>query len=111
MPDRRDWTFARAKVEEEGRCRLAGSGCIGPLAAAHTLDRGKDGDLVVDPVDVVPLCTQHHQLYDARRISILEVLTHEEQAAAVRKVGIYRAVRRLTSGTTQLSEGPADREC
>lgn len=109
MPDRRDWSFARAKVEQEGRCRLEGSACIGPLAAAHVLDRGKDDDLVVDPVDILPLCTQHHQLYDARRISILHVLSPEEQAAAVRKVGIYRAVRRLTSGTTKLSEGAPDR--
>jgi hypothetical protein len=107
---RRDWSFARQKVEQEGRCRLAHDfECGGPLAAAHVIERGRDDDMIVDPVDIIPLCTQHHALYDARRVSILHVLSLEEQAAAVCKLGIYRALRRVTSGTTRLVEGAPDR--
>lgn len=110
MPLRRDFQFARAKVDAEGACRLHGEGsCQGPLAAAHVVERSRDDDLIVDPMDIVPLCTLHHQLYDARRVSILHVLTLEEQAAAVRKLGIYRALRRVTSGTSRIEEGPPDR--
>lgn len=114
MTPRRDWTLARAKVENEGRCRLAdpanvgyerSGACDGPLEAAHTVERRHDdGERTVQPCDVIPLCKLHHMRYDARRISILELLTHEEQAAAVDKLGIVRALRRLTSGTTEAVE-------
>jgi hypothetical protein len=95
----RDWTRARAKVEEENRCRVSYlGGCNGPLAAAHTIGRTHDETNVVMPNDVIPLCTQHHAEYDSRQISILEAMTYSEQAAAVRKIGIIRALKRLTGG-------------
>jgi hypothetical protein len=107
---RQDWSLARAKVEREGRCRIAGiwgaaaAGCDGPLEAAHVVERRYDDGPTVQPCDVIPLCTLHHARYDARRISILEVATYEEQAAAVDKIGIIRALKRLTSGTTEIVE-------
>lgn len=104
---KRDWTLARAKVESEGRCRLASDGgCGGKLEAAHTIGVSTDDTPVVQAYDVIPLCTYHHARYDARRVSILEVMTLEEQAAAVQKVGVMRALRRLTSGSTEPVERP-----
>lgn len=103
---KRDWTLARAKVESEGRCRLADAHCSGPLAAAHVTGRAHDAEATVQPCDIVPLCTEHHGAYDSRRVSILEVLTLEEQAAAVQKLGLIRALRRLTSGSTEPVERP-----
>lgn len=104
---RRDWSKARAKVEAEGRCRLQGPDCDGPLEAAHVTERSRDDGPEVQPCDVWPACRFHHARYDARRISILEVLTHEEQAAAVDKLGIVRALRRLTSGQSEAVDRPA----
>lgn len=107
MPaERRDFTFARAKVEAEGKCRLRDQDCAGPLEAAHVVDRRFDADSIVDPASVIPLCTFHHARYDARRVSILEHLELDEQAAAVAKVGIIRALRRTTSGQTEPVERP-----
>lgn len=119
---RRDWSLARAKVEQEGRCRLADKwvilrgmpedegmqACDGRLEAAHTIGVSSDDTDTVQPYDIIPLCTYHHARYDARRISILHVLTLEEQAAAVQKLGLIRALRRLTSGTTEAVERPTE---
>jgi hypothetical protein len=105
---RRDWSLARAKVENEGRCRVKDLHCDGDLEAAHVVERSRDAERVVQPCDVVPLCTFHHARYDARRISILAELTYEEQAAAVDKLGIVRALRRLTSGQTEAVDRPVD---
>lgn len=102
---KRDWTRARAKVDREGVCRLRpAGGCDGPLEAAHTIDKATDETPIVQPYDVVPLCKLHHARYDARRVSILEYLTLEEQGAAVQKIGLTRALRRLTSGQTEAVE-------
>lgn len=104
---RRDWALARAKVDGEQRCRLAGEGpCDGPLEAAHTVGVSTDDTPTVQPYDIVPLCKLHHARYDARRVSILHVMTLEEQAAAVQKLGLIRALRRLTSGSTEPVERP-----
>lgn len=101
----RDWDAARAKCEAEGRCRVCGSPLR--LQAAHTLGRVYDTSSVVDPDDIVPLCSYRdaglggcHQAYDARRLDLLPYLTHTEQAAAVRHVGIVSALRRLTANRT-----------
>jgi hypothetical protein len=99
--------LARAKVEAEGRCRLGPQGCDGPLEAAHVVERRYDDVPTVPPSDVIPLCRHHHGRYDARRVSVLEILTLEEQAAAVDKLGIVRALRRTTSGTSDVVERPA----
>jgi hypothetical protein len=107
---RRDWRAARAKVELEGACRAerlpAAGGCGGTLQAAHTLGRKYDQMVVllegeylrVDPDDVIPLCERHHVAYDARGLDVLPILSLDEQAAAVRHVGIIRALKRLTGG-------------
>lgn len=101
-------TAAREKVDSEGACRLATSWgalpCDGRLEAAHVVERRYDDEPSVPPVDVIPLCSFHHGRYDARRVSILAELTLEEQAAAVAKLGIIRALKRLTSGSTETVE-------
>jgi hypothetical protein len=100
----RYWTGALEKVRREGRCRLCPE--VFGLQAAHTLARKydeavelEDGTfaIFVDPDDVIPLCVQCHHDYDMRRVSILEVLSLREQAAAVSHVGIVRAMHRLSA--------------
>lgn len=100
----RYWDGAREKVRREGRCRLCPE--VYALEAAHTLARKydeatelEDGTwaIFVDPDDVVPLCPSCHHAYDHRRVSLLEVLTYREQAAAVAHVGIVRAMHRLSA--------------
>lgn len=91
-------------MRREGRCRLCPE--VYGLQAAHTLARKydeavelEDGTwaIFVDPDDVIPLCVSCHHDYDLRRVSILEVVSHREQAAAVAHVGIIRALQRLSS--------------
>lgn len=85
------------------------------MQAAHTIARKhdeavelEDGTwaIFVDPDDVIPLCVQCHYDYDHRKVSILEVLSYREQAAAVAHVGIVRALHRL-SGTRMTTNAPA----
>lgn len=80
----------------EGRCRVCGA--TSGLQAAHTIGRKYDDRRtgVVAPADVVPLCLEHHQQYDARRLDLLPYLTLEEQARAVLHVGLERARKRLS---------------
>ena len=98
----RDWTLAIAKVHREHKCRRCG--CTGKLDAAHTIgreyDRAADGTrngvLVVNPDDVVPLCVACHTAYDAHQVDLLPFLTQAEQARAVLHVGLMSALARLT---------------
>lgn len=99
----RYWEGALEKVRREGRCRLCPE--VYDLQCAHTVARKhdeavelEDGThaIFVDPDDVIPLCPACHAAYDHRRVSILEVLTLREQAAAVAHLGIVRALHRLT---------------
>ena len=107
---RRDWSDARQKVEDEGRCRR----CLQPpsydrkLEAAHVIGRRHDRPrvegsttkvLYVHPDSVVPLCATPqgdgcHQLYDAHRISLLPFLTLAEQVRAVQDAGSIESARR-----------------
>lgn len=81
------------KVDAEGRCRVCKQG--GQLEAAHVVGRKHDPkDGVVQPDDIIPLCRPCHEKYDKRALSVLPYLTLDEQAAAVRLVGIVRAERR-----------------
>ena len=101
-PKRRDWKAARAKVDDEGECRVCRTG-IG-LEAAHVIGRSYDPPTgKVRPVDIVPLCGPCHRNYDARSLDLLPYLTHEEQAAAVEHVGIIGALRR--TGGRQAASG------
>lgn len=97
------WTGALEKVRREGRCRLCPE--VYGLQFAHTVARKydeavelEDGTyaIFVDPDDGIPLCASCHMDYDMRRVSILEVLSLREQAAAVEHVGIVRALHRLS---------------
>ena len=103
MADRRYWDGALEKIRREGRCRLCPE--VYGLQAAHTIGRKHDERvrceddtwaIFVDPDDVVPLCVSCHYAYDHRKVSLLEVLTHEEQAAAVSHIGLVRAMDRLS---------------
>ncbi len=100
---KRWWDSARAKVDREARCRCCGE--TWNLQAAHTIGRVHDelveledgtAILFVDPEDVIPLCAECHRAYDARELCLLPVMTLDEQAAAVRLVGIERALHRLS---------------
>jgi hypothetical protein len=108
----RVWDGALEKVRREGRCRLCPE--VYGLMAAHTLARKydeavelEDGSwaIFVDPDDVIALCPACHADYDARRVSVLEVLSYREQAAAVAHVGIVRALHRL-SGQRMTTNAP-----
>lgn len=98
----RDWSQAIAKIRREARCRI--QGCRNrDLETAHTLKRqlqdevDKDGNRKVLPVSVVPLCRNHHELYDGHKLDILPYLSYEEQADMVLHVGITRALARASS--------------
>jgi hypothetical protein len=109
----RDWSEARDKVEEEGRCRA----CLAPdgevdggdvirIQAAHVIGREHDevkigpkgGEvLFVRRESVVPLCQFCHIQYDARRLDLLPYLFLPEQVRAVEDAGgIASAYRRIT---------------
>ena len=110
MSLRRDWSDARRKVDDEGKCRACGrpSAYDRTLQAAHILGRRYDRPRVegsrskvfyVHPDSIVPLCSTPqgdgcHQLYDAHRLSILSVLSLEEQVRAVSDAGSIESARR-----------------
>lgn len=118
-PPDRVWTAALAKVQAEGRCRVCGEDRA-KLDAAHTIGREHDHLIdpeqpgmgrFVDPLDVVPLCRRHHDEFDGRastRLDLLPYLSKAEQAAAVRHVGIIGALRRLSGRS---ADGPGARGC
>jgi hypothetical protein len=84
---RRDWTGARAKVENEACCRRCGG--TYRLEAAHVIGREVDRDAayVVLAVRIVPLCNYCHGAYDRHEIDLLPHLRLEEQIAATRDAG------------------------
>jgi hypothetical protein len=104
---KRDWTDGRAKVEEEGCCRIC-KRSDRPLEAAHVLGRehdepktGADGwplkELYVDPDRIVPACGPFpagcHGDVDMRRINLLQHLSLPEQIKAVEDAGGIEAAR------------------
>lgn len=92
----RDYTLARAKCDAEGRCRWCKRACR--TEAAHIVPRRHDPPNGPVPADgIVPLCQACHRDYDLDRLDLLPVLTLEEQAFAVSRLGILRAWRRITS--------------
>lgn len=109
MALRRDWSDARQKVEDEGRCRLCSATGI-KLDAAHLIGRRFDRPrvegsstrvLYVHPDSIVPLCANQvvetggearvrvgcHYQYDAGDVSLLSVVTLDEQLRAVQDAG------------------------
>lgn len=100
----RDWGEVRKKAEMEHECRVCGS--TTNLEAAHTIGRKyqdvRDSPEVirVPAAACIPLCGEHHKAYDARKLSILGLLTFPElmnAARACKKYGI-NCRRRLTGG-------------
>jgi hypothetical protein len=108
---RREWKWARAKVEAEGVCRMNGrhGQCLGKLEAAHIIGREHDypvpviggmgaiSHYEVQPFAVVPLCTKHHKAYDAHEVDLLPHLTLDEQMQAVKDAGGLELARRRTA--------------
>lgn len=93
----------RRKVEDEGACRVCGTGPASKLDAAHTWDRSLGGKGFDDPDLIVPLCSQIkgglgcHDLYDAHQLDLLPYLTLNEQLALVKAAGgIARAYKRVS---------------
>jgi hypothetical protein len=106
-PRGRDWVSARAKVDDEGRCRVSRD-CQGHIEAAHVIGRehdrrvhlpGRPDDwwFEVDAASIAPLCRHHHKLYDAHRLDLLPFLTVEEQTRAVADAGGIELARRRTA--------------
>jgi hypothetical protein len=122
MTVRRDWSDARRKIEDEGRCRLCSVTGV-KIDAAHVLARRYDRPrvagsstkvLYVHPDSVLPLCSDSvvesstgpdgvpenrvrpgcHTRYDAGEVSILAVLTPDEQLRAVQDAGGIELARR-----------------
>lgn len=122
---KRDWTAARAKMEQEAICRCwHGYGeCRGKFEAAHVIGRAVDlvpsvggpkhlyGEPTypVLPERIIPLCTRHHRLYDAHELDILPALTLEEQLQAVSDAGGLEnaRVRTAPSQYRQVTHGSA----
>ena len=113
-PPARDWSDARDKVEEEGRCRV----CLVPdgslvdgerirLEAAHAIGREHDevrigprgGEtLYVRRESIVPLCQFCLSQFHAHRLDLLPFLFLPEQIEAVRAAGGIEAANRRLSG-------------
>lgn len=91
----RNWSEARAKCDTEGRCRACQR--PGRTEAAHIVPRRHDDQKgIVPAVSIVPLCTDCHRAFDLGRLDLLPMLTNAEQSAAVAKLGLLRAWRRIT---------------
>src|SRR4051812_4037843 len=91
----RDWTDPRAKVEQEGCCRVCGSPTA--VEAAHLIARSQTQPGAGEhPLNIVPLCRRCHRAYDMRRLDLLPYLSVAEQAKAVELAsGIVAALRRV----------------
>lgn len=84
----------REKVRDEGSCRYCYHSVT--LDPAHVIPRANGG--CDHPDCVIPLCRMHHRQYDqGRSLDVLPVLTWEEQAHAVRHVGMAVAYQRTTN--------------
>ena len=110
---RRDWSDARRKVDDEGRCRRCLRSDV-RLEAAHVLGRRYDKPrvegsttkvLYVHPDSVIPLCGSTvstsgvvtkgcHERFDHHEIGILGFLTPAEQIRAVQDAGSIESARR-----------------
>lgn len=95
----RDWRDANTL--KRGPCRICGT----PDAElAHLSARVHDPytrpgskTRYVRPDSVIPLCSAHHRAFDAHELSVLPVLTLEEQVCVVSDLGLYMAYIRVCS--------------
>lgn len=97
---KRDWTLARAKVELEGACRYCHVE-YKHLEAAHLIGRKHDEPhpdgtkrIWVNPDRIIPLCAEHHRLFDAHQLDLIGYLSLEEQLRAVSDCGSLEIARR-----------------
>lgn len=95
----REWDAAIEKCRDEGQCRYCG--IQANLQAAHTIKRQYDERVKpgsrnrrVNPDGVIPLCAHCHDLQERGEISILGVLSLDEQLYAVARLGTIEAARR-----------------
>jgi len=93
---RRNWTEARAKVHEEGRCRACHT--THGLQAAHVVPRSRvnAGLGAEHPLNIVPLCAHCHALQHDGKLELLPLLSFREQGYVAGLVGIEEARRRTT---------------
>lgn len=94
---KRDWSQARAKVAEEGRCRSCGRSQ--DLEAAHVIPRSRIGPKggAEDPRNICPLCRRCHRAQHDGKLELLPLLSLEEQGYIAGLVGIEEARRRVTA--------------
>jgi type II secretory ATPase GspE/PulE/Tfp pilus assembly ATPase PilB-like protein len=93
----RDWTQARAKVEEEGRCRNCRK--FGPVDAAHIIPRSANARPEnMTGAAVIALCRSCHSRQHVGKLDILQLLTLDEQLHAVEAAGGIVSAYRHTTG-------------
>lgn len=86
----------RAKVKRR-HCLVCGDEFPDP---AHLIDKAMAGDWNGDERAVVPLCREHHRLYDTGELDLLpnlEPAYRKEVAFAVERVGLITALQRITN--------------
>jgi hypothetical protein len=103
---KRQWDRAIEKVESEGCCRVCGASDF--VDAAHTIGRAKQDKevegprggtyLYVDPDSIIPLCSEHHRMYDSHRLDLLPYMKLPEQVNAVQAAGGIALANRRLSG-------------
>ena len=111
VPPDRFWDDARAKVDEEGCCRICKRPPAPgrPIEAAHVLGREHDEPMVsrstgeilrvlyVDPNRIFPACGPSpggcHGMAERKEINVLPYLTLEEELQAIRDAGSIEAAR------------------
>ena len=99
MAKRRDWTEARAKVDDaEGRCRVCKSNRDG-LDAAHVIPRSLAPVENQSAESIVPLCRRCHTAYDCHELDLLPYLTLDESVKAVEVAGTIANAYRIIKGT------------
>lgn len=102
---KRSWVLARAKVDEEGVCRVCG--VANHLEAAHVIGQAKadrmddTGKVVVNPDDILPLCSTCHRAFDSRKLDLLPFIYVHEQSRAVQVAGGIMAALRRISGSRE----------
>lgn len=92
---KRDWSAARAKCDEEGRCRACGD--TRGLQAAHVVPRSRVTIGGEDARNIVPLCVVCHSAQHSGRLELLPLLHRDEEAYIVELVGLGEAFRRVTA--------------
>jgi hypothetical protein len=113
---RRDWSEARAKVDQEGRCRVCGSSWR--VEAAHVVPRSVAPNGGEHPDSIVPLCGDYvdhvtgkatkgcHSRYDDKSegFSLEPYLTASEFEAAAAAAGSWGMAKRIISSSREVPD-------